>query len=184
MNKLLLIVDPQVDFISGTLPVPQASVAMDELCKYIVDNDGVYTYKIVTSDWHPFNHCSFAENGGLWPAHCVQHSVGAALYPPLIAPLHTTAGPVEVLHKGDSANVEEYSVFKNEAMALHIKKIVDTHRIEQIDICGIAGDICVLDTLKDGIELFGKSMFCVLPQFSPSLDGGAALNEYINSHLQ
>ena len=64
MNKLLLIVDPQIDFITGSLPVPGAADAMDKLAEYININDGSYIYKVVTTDWHPYFHCSFIANGG------------------------------------------------------------------------------------------------------------------------
>ena len=46
-KKMLLIVDPQIDFITGSLPVPQAQAAMDELGKYIFDNDGNYCCKLL-----------------------------------------------------------------------------------------------------------------------------------------
>lgn len=65
MNKLLLIIDPQTDFITGTLPVPASGKAMNELAGYITDNNGLYAHKIVTTDRHPFNHCSFTSAGGM-----------------------------------------------------------------------------------------------------------------------
>ena len=55
--------------------------------------------------------------------------------------------------------------------------LIKKFNIKQIDICGIAGDVCVLNTLKDGIVLYGKEMFNVLEEFSPSLDGGKALKQ-------
>ena len=51
--------------------------------------------------------------------------------------------------------------------------------MDQVDVCGIAGDICVLNTLKDGIALYGKEKFNVLTDFCPSLDGGKALSDYL-----
>ena len=77
MNKMLLIVDPQVDFINGSLPVAGAAKAMDALAGYVKESDNEYIVKIVTSDWHPYHHCSFDREVGQWPPHCVQHSVGA-----------------------------------------------------------------------------------------------------------
>jgi len=69
MKKLLLIVDPQIDFITGTLPVAGAAEAMDALAKYVKENGNEYTVKIVTADWHPYHHSSFADEGGMWPRH-------------------------------------------------------------------------------------------------------------------
>lgn len=64
MKKMLLIVDPQVDFITGTLPVPGAAVAMDALAEYVRAHGEEYSVKVVTSDWHPYHHNSFADEGG------------------------------------------------------------------------------------------------------------------------
>lgn len=64
MNRLLLIVDPQIDFINGSLPVPGAEAAMDALAAYVAAQDGQYAAKVVTCDFHPHDHCSFTANGG------------------------------------------------------------------------------------------------------------------------
>lgn len=60
MDKILLIVDPQVDFISGSLAVEGAKEALaSALQNGEIDCD----YVMVTKDFHPSNHCSFKENG-------------------------------------------------------------------------------------------------------------------------
>lgn len=64
-RRLLMIVDPQVDFITGTLPVPGAEAAMNDLAEYITQTNGDYTLKIVTADRHPFNHFSFKNFEGV-----------------------------------------------------------------------------------------------------------------------
>lgn len=178
MSKLLLIVDPQIDFISGSLPVEDAANRMDALAAYISRHND-YAAKIVTTDWHPFNHCSFKENGGEWPMHCVQNTVGAALYPALVAPLNTTAGPLYVLRKGNSADREEYSIFGNAESAARIDQLVRDLHIDHIDLCGIAGDVCVLNTLQDGVARYGAGLFHVLEPYVASLDGGTKLREAI-----
>ena len=50
MNKLLLIVDPQVDFITGSLPVEGAAKAMDALATYVKEQSEEYSVKIVTAN--------------------------------------------------------------------------------------------------------------------------------------
>ena len=55
-----------------------------------------------------------------------------------------------------------------------IRGLVKNEKIEKIDICGLAGDVCVLQSLRDGIELLGVEKFNVLTAFSPSIDGGKA----------
>ncbi len=183
-NRMLLIVDPQVDFINGTLPVPGAEEAMNQLAQYVAQHDGDYAVKVVTSDWHPYGHCSFVPNGGQWPAHCVQHTVGAAIWPALVEPLYATQGDVHILRKGTSPTHEEYSVFGNADLRTEFSNLMEHYAIDQIDICGIAGDICVLYTLKDAVALYGSERFEVLTQYAPSLDGGEALQQFINNQLK
>ena len=183
MNKLLLIVDPQIDFISGSLAVEGAAQVMNELANYIYQNDGQYVYKVVTTDWHPYAHCSFKEQDGIWPQHCVQNTIGAAIYPGLIAPLYTTKGVLKVLRKGDNEKKEEYSVFANQTSAGHMQLIMKLKESDQSDICGIAGDFCVLDTLKDGIKMFGKEKWNVLLPYCASIDTGKMLNKYITKNF-
>ena len=105
---MLLIVDPQVDFISGSLPVPGAAVAMDALSEYVCAHGEEYSVKVVTSDWHPYHHSSFADEGGQWPRHCVQHSAGAALWESLLVALNESSDSFQMLYKGDTINQEEY----------------------------------------------------------------------------
>ena len=71
MDKILLIVDPQVDFISGSLAVEGAKEKMDALASALQNGEIDCDYVMVTKDFHPSNHCSFKENGGQWPPHCV-----------------------------------------------------------------------------------------------------------------
>ena len=73
--KILLIVDPQNDFCEGgSLPVAGATQAMKNISKHIKTNK--YDFIAVTMDSHPKNHCSFVENGGIWPEHCVVDTFG------------------------------------------------------------------------------------------------------------
>ena len=68
IKSILLIVDPQNDFITGTLAVEGAKEKMMKLAESDLSK---YDYVCVTLDTHPENHCSFKENGGIWPKHCV-----------------------------------------------------------------------------------------------------------------
>lgn len=74
-NKLLFIIDPQIDFITGTLPVPDAKKAMDSLSEYLRLHNADYVHIVVTADRHPMRHCSFESEGGKWPAHCVADTI-------------------------------------------------------------------------------------------------------------
>ncbi len=183
-NRLLLIVDPQIDFISGSLPVPKAAEAMDRLAEYVAQHGDDYAVKMVTSDWHPYNHCSFSRKGGEWPAHCVQHSVGAAVYQPLLEALNTSRGGFTMLYKGNRIDKDEYSIMQNADSASVLVRLIAALQIEQVDICGLAGNICVLNTARDMLTLLGPTMVRVLSEFSPSLDDGSELEAFIrDNHL-
>ncbi len=72
-HDALIVVDVQKDFCpGGSLAVPEGDGVVPVLNSYI----GVFTSKFspvfATRDWHPANHISFREYGGVWPSHCVQ----------------------------------------------------------------------------------------------------------------
>ena len=52
-SKLLLIIDPQIDFISGSLPVPHAAEAMSGLTEYVEKHGKNYAAIVATTYWHP-----------------------------------------------------------------------------------------------------------------------------------
>lgn len=180
-HTMLLVIDAQHDFIDGTLPVPGASEAMDALARYICDTDGQYTLKVFTADSHPAAHCSFTENGGEWPVHCVEGTHGAALWPALKDAALATAGRTVFLAKGTDAASEEYSIFANKKSADELERLIREYKIKRIDLCGLAGDVCVLQTLRDGVALYGRRVWRVLQPFSPSLDGGILLKKTIET---
>ena len=148
-NKLLLIVDPQIDFICGSLPVPGAEKKMDALAEYVRYKGRNYAMIVVTCDAHPPLHCSFKENGGEWPLHCVVASKGAAIWVPLMESLLEIPTDLTILHKGTDLTKEEYSIFQSEEGAKSMKGIIENLEIDSVDICGLAGDVCVANTLAD-----------------------------------
>lgn len=177
MKRILMIIDPQVDFIAGSLPVPGAEQPMNALAEYVRAEAGRYDLIIVTADRHPADHCSFAENGGPWPRHCVEGSGGATVWPPLNDALTALGDKVLYLYKGIDPGHEEYSIFKNHNSAAEIDRIIKDGEVTGVDVCGLAGDVCVAGTLRDGVGLYGRGLFHVLPEFTPSLDGGKTLKE-------
>lgn len=178
-KKMLIVVDPQLDFINGTLPVPGAESAMNGLTQYIREHGNDYLVRIVTSDWHPYRHCSFQPEGGEWPRHCVQHSAGAAIWQPLLEALNEARGGFTLLYKGTAVNKDEYSIMQNGKSAMVIGQLIAAMQLDQIDVCGLAGDVCVLNTVRDLVDVAGAKMIHVLADYAPSLDGGTALHEYI-----
>lgn len=177
MNRLLLIVDPQNDFITGSLPVGGAEEAMNALACYVAKTAAELDCVVVTGDRHQSGHCSFKEQGGEWPEHCVVSTEGAEIWPPLKKALEESGLPVAMLYKGCDAMSDQYSIFENPEAAEKLDRIVAERAIEVIDICGLAGDVCVLRTFLDAAARYGRDKIDVLTRFAPSLDGGKALNK-------
>lgn len=183
-KSLLMIIDPQIDFISGTLPVPGAISAMNSLAEYIHKKGQNYSVILITADRHPIRHCSFEQYGGKWPRHCVADSCGAAIWQPILDALYDYNGKIIFLYKGQDEDIEEYSIFKNKSARATILNIIKNEAISKIDICGLTGDICVASTVVDGIDLLGKEKFRILSQFSPSIDGGTTLGHLMDNLLR
>lgn len=141
-NAVLLIVDPQIDFISGSLPVPQAEEAMVRLARWIEQEQERYDTIMVTMDQHPIDHCSFVHKGGPWPMHCVRYSQGAAIYPAVFEAMCRVGKPITFVEKATSAERDEYSAFKEDIPT-------ELLEAEQIYLSGLAGDYCVKETEQD-----------------------------------
>lgn len=169
-KRLLLIVDPQIDFITGTLPVAGAAPAMDALAEYVNQYGSEYSLICVTCDRHPLRHTSFSDFGGQWPSHCVVSSVGAAVWPPLMNALSNHSVSVRFLYKGESLDKDEYSIFQSSKGAAEMDSFIKVFGIEEIDICGLAGDVCVANTLQDALRLYPAIHFHILTSYTASLD--------------
>lgn len=178
-KKMLLVVDPQIDFVTGSLPVAGAAAAMDALAAYIDAHGETYAVKIVTADWHPYNHCSFDRKGGPWSPHCVQHSAGAALWQPLLEALNRSRGGFTLLYKGDKVNKDEYSILENESSAEVLIRLIAALDIAQVDVCGLAGNVCVLNTARDLVQAVGPEALRILLPYAPSLDDGTELRRFV-----
>lgn len=180
MGKILILVDCQYDFINGSLAVGGAADAMGRLVEYIKANANEYKHVILTCDWHPQTHISFKENGGEWPMHCVQHSVGAAIWQPVLDALNESKADYTVVIKGDNEDREEYSIFKNAASTMWISNIAKQYDANEVDVCGIALDYCVKDTIQDGIKVL-DAKFKLLKDMSPAIGDAEAVYSYLDN---
>ena len=180
MKKFLLVIDAQKDFLDGgKLGVENSTKTMDNLAEFIVKHGKDYEMAIATVDWHPVSHCSFKENGGIWPAHCIQYSEGAAIYEPVLNALNTYAKSFDVLTKGTDDSREEYSIFKNIFSKEKLTYLVNFNKIEEIDVVGIAYDYCVADSVKDGLRALPNIKFNVIKEFCPAIATNSA-NDFTN----
>ena len=140
-NRMLIIVDPQIDFTTGSLATKKGPEAMDYLAKMI--ENGVlkkYTWVIITQDAHPKNHCSFVENGGVFPPHCVQGTEGMNIHPSLQKALEDSRfDNYHYMTKGDLADKEEFSIFQNAHSGEKLTRtITEFENFYGIDVCGFA----------------------------------------------
>lgn len=180
MNTLI-IVDCQNDFIlpNAPLQVKGALKAVAKIEELLLT--GVIDNVIFTVDWHPFNHKSFKENGGEWPIHCVQYTEGASIYDSLYLKCAERNIPYQVLEKGTIFNIEEYgavSEIKDKRTYYELSSKSSTVFINKrvnIIVCGLAGDYCVLETLKQLKPLYPM----IYLNGIASIDGGDKLNKYI-----
>ena len=184
---MLLIVDPQNDFITGTLTVPNAKEVMSKLADFISKRGVEYDVISVTLDSHPENHCSFIENGGIWPKHCILHTNewGFPQYlDDAIKELNQIKSDIafHLYLKGTEYNKEEYSIFDNakdgDLLKKDIQRYIQNDSEVYIDVCGIAGDYCVLQTLQGLKEVIDPKNITILEPYTASIDGGVALKEF------
>ena len=143
MSEALLIIDYQNDFASpdGALSVPggkDVAGRINELAR-----SGGFDFVVATRDWHPRDHNSFEERGGIWPVHCVQGTEGAELHPAL------EQGEVDlVFDKGTNQETDGYSAFETPELA----DILRDREIDNITVVGLATDYCVKNTALDGLK--------------------------------
>ncbi|GAA0674401.1 nicotinamidase/pyrazinamidase [Sphingomonas insulae] len=167
-NDALIVIDPQNDFCAnGALAVADA----DAIMPAIADLAATFAHVIVTQDWHPAGHSSFASSHPgatpfttvvmpygeqvLWPDHCVQGSHGAAFHPAVAAAV-TSAGLI--LRKGHNPTIDSYSAFRENdrvtptGLAGYLRDIGVTRCV----LVGLAYDFCVgwsaLDAVEHGFE--------------------------------
>lgn len=127
--------DVQADFLpGGSLGIPGGLDIINPIVDLILPDRLV----VATRDWHPPDHCSFKENGGTWPTHCVRGTPGAAINP-LVEKLVSV-----VLSKGINLDIEEYSGFENPALNLILQGLLAPN--SPLYIVGLALDYCVRAT--------------------------------------
>jgi nicotinamidase/pyrazinamidase len=175
-NDALIIVDLQNDFMpGGALGVEEGDYIVNDINKTAKAFKNRRGIVVLTQDWHPKNHLSFASNQGknpgdeyssddgaigpvLWPDHCVQNSKGAEFHKDLKVELAN-----KVIQKGMNPKVDSYSGFQDndKKSETELRRYLKSLSIKRIFICGLALDYCCYFTAMDGIDFGFDVIFLV-----------------------
>jgi len=166
-NQALIVIDVQNDFCpGGALAVAQGDAIIPQLNALM----GEFQTVVLTQDWHPADHSSFAANHAgaapfsnvqmpygaqtLWPSHCVQGTKGAEFHPALRSDLAQM-----VLRKGFRAAIDSYSaLFENDKTTpTGLDGYLRARGITGLTLVGLATDYCVafsaLDAVAQGFDV-------------------------------
>jgi len=164
-DSALVVVDMLYDFIDGSMACEGADSAIQHSLEYIdketaatdPDDSGVRSiYPILfVRDHHPANHCSFKEQGGPWPPHCVQGTHGADVH----EALQPYVSEDLTFFKGEDPSLEQYSGYEGKnAAGQSLREVLELLEIKNVVVCGIATEYCVRNTaedlLKAGFKVF------------------------------
>jgi nicotinamidase/pyrazinamidase len=183
----LLVIDVQNDFCpGGALAVAGGDEIVDGINALMTDFDAV----VLTQDWHPAGHSSFASSHQaepfsltdmpygpqvLWPDHCVQGTNGAAFHDGL----RTDADLI--IRKGYNPDIDSYSAFfeNDKTTPTGLDGYLKTRGVTAVTLVGLATDYCVaysaLDAAKLGFDVTVRLDLCRAIDMDGSL--AAALDQ-------
>lgn len=163
----LIVIDVQNDFCPGGA---LAVAGGDEIISRINGLMGDFATVVLTQDWHPANHASFAANHPgaapfslttmpygpqvLWPTHCVQGTKGAEFH----ADLRTDPAQL-VVRKGFRAGIDSYSAFfeNDQTTPTGLEGYLRNRGVTTVTLVGLATDYCVAYSALDAARLGFKA---------------------------
>ena len=185
LNNALIVVDVQNGFCpGGNLAVANA----DQIIPCINALGRVFQNIVITQDWHPATHVSFAANHAgkqdyeqiqlsygeqvLWSVHCVQGTLDAELHPDLDLPKAQL-----IIRKGFHEQIDSYSAFMeaDRKTTTGLAAYLKAREIDTVYIVGIATDFCVAWTAIDACEL-GFSTY-VIEDATKAIDLNGSLEQ-------
>ena len=162
MTQALIVIDVQNDFCpGGGLAVPDGDTIVPGINTLMDDFDAV----ILTQDWHPAGHSSFASSHSgkepyemeempygaqvLWPDHCVQGTKGAAFHPGL-----RIDGDL-IIRKGFRPGIDSYSAFfeNDQTTPTGLEGYLQNRGLSNLTLVGLATDFCVHFSAVDAARL-------------------------------
>jgi nicotinamidase/pyrazinamidase len=174
-NAALIVVDVQPDFMPG------GALACHEGDAIVAGIDAllrrrIFRHVAATQDWHPRGHISFASSHAgrapfeqidlygqpqtLWPDHCVQGTPGALLHPAI-----DWSALDAVIRKGSDPAVDSYSGFRENhgpggrRPSTGLAGWLRERGVDEVFVCGLARDVCVLWTAQDALDLGFRTQF-------------------------
>ncbi|CAG9296848.1 isochorismatase family protein [Celerinatantimonas diazotrophica] len=149
-SDALLIIDLQNDFLpGGALGIPSSYQVIEPINRYTQYFERSQATIILSRDWHPEEHCSFIQQNGPWPPHCIQNTQGAQISADFAWPTQAW-----LVSKATSVEKDAYSAFDGTELSVQMKHC----GIKRLFICGLATDYCVLqstlDALANGFECY------------------------------
>ena len=184
-NAALIVVDVQNGFTpGGNLAVANA----DEIIPNINEISTYFENIIITQDWHPEDHISFAQNHAnknpfdtveldygtqvLWPSHCVQGTHDAELHPNLKLPTAQL-----IIRKGFHRHIDSYSAFMeaDHKTTTGLSGYLKERAIDTVFVVGIATDFCVAWTAIDAVTLGFKTF--VIADATKGIDLNGSLQQ-------
>ncbi len=183
-NRALIVVDIQNDFLpGGSLAVAGGDEILEAVNTLIEAFDTV----VLTADWHPQNHISFAGNHPgrqtfelidvaygkqvLWPSHCVAGTPGAAF----CEKLNTDKAAV-IVRKGMNVECDSYSGFveADRKTTTGLAGWLKERGIDEVWVCGLATDFCVAWTAQDAAAAGFKTYLIEDASKAIDIDGSLA----------
>ncbi len=178
MKRVLIVTDIQNDFLpGGALAVPEGDAILPFVTN-LMRTGQHYDLIVVTQDWHPKGHGSFAsshpgaqpfqlgELSGLpqmlWPDHCVEETSGARLAAEIeevLAEIEVNGSHLLFVKKGRDPEVDSYSAFFDNARRQDtgLESSLREHGIKEVDVVGLTLDYCVKATALDAASLGFKT---------------------------
>lgn len=165
-KDVFIVIDVQVDFVSGTMAIPDAQ----KIITPINETAEKFEHVVVVTDWHPADHVSFSANHpgtkhmdrvqvaygeqGVFNTHCQQGTAGAELDPGL----KLTKAEM-TFRKGYKSGVDSFGAFyENDGTATGLGAYLKARGFERVFCAGLARYGCVMQSAlgaaKDGFETF------------------------------
>ncbi len=197
MSDALIVIDVQNDFCpGGALAVPEGDTIVAGINRLMARFNAV----ILTQDWHPADHLSFAsQHPGLnplemtdmpygpqvlWPDHCVQRSAGAEFHPEL-----ETDRADLIIRKGFRRQIDSYSAFfeNDQTTPTGLEGYLRSRDLTALTFVGLATDFCVnfsvLDARRLGFDATVRTDLCRAIDLDGSLAAATDAMAKAGAHL-